>query len=188
MSSPSAGWFRSRGLITIPPPSDVQNVAPVKLRVNCQFTRKSGAALVIYKPQISCLPRNEQLTKLLKESHAVLKGKCIVTEVISCPAYIMVMSSQRESCGVGPSTTWWLISGIEGEHFSASLDANILAPSGTVGGSAKAGWTADIVHGLWRSGHDTSPIYRPLYKLKQPLPSFWEGIFGRRSESDSIGK
>lgn len=79
------------------PRSGVQDVASVKFQVNCQFESKRGAALVMYKPQLSYLPRDEQLTNLLKTFHSVLKGSCIVTEVISCPAYVMAMSTQSAS-------------------------------------------------------------------------------------------
>lgn len=72
----------------------MQEIATAQLRVNCQFASKCGAALVMYRPQISCLPRDQQLVELLKNLQVVLKEKYIVTEVISCPAYVMVMSSQ----------------------------------------------------------------------------------------------
>ena len=81
--------------------SDVQDVATVKFRVNCRFDSKSGAALVMYKPQLSSLPRDERVVRLLKEFH-ILKGKYIVTEVTSCPAYILVMSIQGTSWAIGP--------------------------------------------------------------------------------------
>lgn len=172
--------------------SGVQDVAAVKFQVNCQFENKCGAALVMYKPQLSYLPRDEQLPRLLKEFHSVLKGMCIVTEVISCPAYILVMSTQSESWVVGPRTLRWLIAGVEDKTFSASLDASAPVLSGiALGGAAKAGWTTSAVHGIYRSGHDASPIYCPLYKLKQPPPSFWEVISGRRDDSkpsNLIGK
>ncbi|KAF8126282.1 hypothetical protein EV363DRAFT_1348183 [Boletus edulis] len=145
---------------------DAHAAANVKLQVNCQFTSKCGAALVLYKPQLSCLPRDEQLVRLLRKFHDALNGKYIVTEVISCPAYVMVMSTQ------------------ENQNFYTSLDANVPVPSGIpVGGAAKACWTASAVHGIWRSGHHTLPIYCPLYKLKQPPPSLWQVISGRRNDT-----
>jgi hypothetical protein len=148
------------------PHSGVQDVAAVKLEVNCRFESERGAALVMYKPQLSYLPRDERLSKLLKTFSSVLKGSCIVTEVTSCPAYVLVMSTQKN------------------ETFSASLDASVPVLSGiALGGAAKAGWTTTAVHGIYRTGHDTSPIYCPLYKLKQPPPSFWEVISGRRDDS-----
>ncbi|KAF8554051.1 hypothetical protein OG21DRAFT_1413271 [Imleria badia] len=138
----------------------------VKLQVNCRFGSKCGAVLVMYKPQLSSFPRDEQLVRLLKEFHTVLKGKHIVTEVTSCPAYVMVMSTH------------------DGESFSASLDASVPISSGiAAGGAAKAGWTVDTVHGVSRFGNDTLPIYRPLYKLQHPPPSFWEVVFGKRGDT-----
>ncbi|KIJ60777.1 hypothetical protein HYDPIDRAFT_43111 [Hydnomerulius pinastri MD-312] len=149
----------------------VQGQANASLRFKFNFTDKGGAALVLYKPQHSTLPQDERFARVLKAVHEVLRGKCFVTEVISCPAYLMVLSRKK------------------GENFSASLSAANVNPVATVGADAGLTWSSDVVHGLYRSGSNTKPIFKPLYKLMHPQRTFWNFIFGQRggdSENESI--
>ncbi|KIJ60757.1 hypothetical protein HYDPIDRAFT_31974 [Hydnomerulius pinastri MD-312] len=91
----------------------LQSEANVSLRFNFDFRDKGGAGMVLYKPQYSSFPKDERLTSLLKTAREILRGKCIVTEVISCPAYLIVLSGQK------------------GERFSASLSATRTDPVAT---------------------------------------------------------
>lgn len=70
----------------------------VALKVQFQFSgKKRAAALVMYKPRYIYLPKDERIIKLLKSRPDILKGKYIVTEVITCEAYVMYMSDQSKS-------------------------------------------------------------------------------------------
>jgi hypothetical protein len=70
----------------------------VALKVDFQFEGgKPAAALVMYKPRYITLPNDGRIIKLLKSRPDMLKGKYIVTEVISCAAYVMYMSDQSKS-------------------------------------------------------------------------------------------
>ncbi|KAG0706231.1 hypothetical protein DFH29DRAFT_872489 [Suillus ampliporus] len=66
------------------------------LKVDLQFDgNKRAAVLVMYKPRYSSLPNDERIIRLLKSMPDILKGKYIVTEVISCAAYMMHLSDKR---------------------------------------------------------------------------------------------
>ncbi|KAF9221221.1 hypothetical protein BS17DRAFT_810126 [Gyrodon lividus] len=148
----------------------LQGTVDVKLRVNFQFDHKIGASLVMYKPQNTSIPKDERLTRLLRAMPGTLKAKHLVTEVTSCPSYVMVMSSQSA----------------EGEHISASLAAKVPQPGITVGGAAVMDWTSDEVHGIRRSGSDTKAIYCPLYTLRKPPRTFWLRLFDKRGNSSDV--
>jgi len=144
------------------PQVGIQDIASVTLRVNFKFNQKIGAGLAVYRPQISSLPKDERITNLLKARSDVLKGKYLVTEVMSCRAYALVMSNQK------------------GEEISASLSASGMPiPGITLSGGASMRWTSDAVHGLWRSGSHAEAIFRPLYTLRQPRRNFWERVANR---------
>ncbi|KIJ60772.1 hypothetical protein HYDPIDRAFT_43109 [Hydnomerulius pinastri MD-312] len=149
----------------------VQSQANVSLHVNFEFRDEGGAILVLHKPQYSSLPKDERFTSLFRAAHEALKGKSIITQVISCPAYLMVLSRQK------------------GEKVSASLSATHTNPVATIGAEAGLKWSSEMVHGLHRSGSNTQAIFKPLYKLMQPRRTFWNFIFGQRggdSENESI--
>ncbi|KIJ60774.1 hypothetical protein HYDPIDRAFT_116833 [Hydnomerulius pinastri MD-312] len=141
---------------------NAQSQANVSLRYDFEFRDNGGAGLVLYKPQHSSLPKDDDFAMLLKVAHKTLRGKYFITEVISCPAYLMVLSSQK------------------GEKFSASLSATHTDPLATLGTGAGLTWSSEMVHGLHRSGSNTKPIFKLLYKVMQPRQNFWNFIFGQR--------
>lgn len=70
---------------------DAVNIA---LKVDFQFEGgRPAAALVMYKLRYISLPKDERIINLLMSRPDILKGKYVVTEVISCAAYVMYMSN-----------------------------------------------------------------------------------------------
>jgi hypothetical protein len=148
--------------VTVP---DVVNVA---LKLDLQFDgNKPAALLVMYKPRYSSLPSDERIIKLIKSMPDILKGKYIVTEVISCAAYMMHLSDQQA------------------EKFSVTLKAvGPVTPATNAGGAASFTWSSEAAYGLSRQGSDPAAKYMPLYRLKQPRPKFWEWPFGHRGDEN----
>jgi hypothetical protein len=67
--------------------------ASVALKVDLQFdNNKRVAVLVLHKPRYTVLPNDERISRLLKNESDILKGKYIVTQVITCAAYMMHLS------------------------------------------------------------------------------------------------
>ncbi|KAG1775610.1 hypothetical protein EV702DRAFT_422190 [Suillus placidus] len=146
----------------------------VALKVDFQFDGgKPAAALVMYKPRYISLPKDERIIRLLKSRPDILKGKYVVTEVISCAAYVMYMSDQKA------------------ERFSVTLKATgPIAPAVNAGGAAGFTWSAETVCGLYREGSVSTAKYMPLYRLKNPRSKFW-WPFGQRGDEpndDAIDK
>ncbi|KAF9231124.1 hypothetical protein BU15DRAFT_82794 [Melanogaster broomeanus] len=138
--------------------TNVQSQANAGLHINFGFGNKGGAILVLYKPQYSSFPSVDgRLTSFLRAATKAVKDKYIVTEVISCPAYLMAMSREK------------------GESYFASLSAagTPAVPVATAGAAASLAWSHDTFNGISRSG--SNGIFVPLYKFSQPrrTRSFW---------------
>jgi hypothetical protein len=136
----------------------VPGVTNVALKLQIEFDgNKPAAVLVMHKPRYSSLPNDERIIQLIKSMSAILKEKYIVTEVISCAAYMMHLSDQQA------------------EKFSVTLKAvGPVTPATNTGGAASFTWSSEAVYGLSRQGSDPAEKYMPLYRLKQPRPKFWD--------------
>jgi len=150
---------------------DVPSQAHAGLRINFGFSKKGGAVLALYQPKHSSFPNDDRLAALLKAAHKAVKDRLFVTEVISCPAYMLAMSREKS------------------ENISASLSAAVVNPLATGSAGAGLAWTSDRVNGIYRSGSDG--IFTPLYKLSQPRRGFWSflspiGHRGDASEGDTL--
>ncbi|KAG1807101.1 uncharacterized protein BJ212DRAFT_1387950 [Suillus subaureus] len=150
-------WGVTTKELNVSAEADVPGGGNVALKVNFQFDgRKPAAALVMYKPRYISLPKDERIVELLKSRPDVLKGKCVVTEVISCAAYMMYMSKQTA------------------ENFSVTLKATgPVTPAVNAGGAASFTWSSETFCGLYREGSDSTTKYMPLYRLKKPRHRFW---------------
>ncbi|KAG2117713.1 hypothetical protein DEU56DRAFT_158169 [Suillus clintonianus] len=151
--------------------SDVNVPGAVKilLKVDMHFDGdKPAAVLVMHKPRHSCLPHDERIIRLLKAMPDILKGKYIVTEVVSCQAYMMHLSEQKV------------------DNFSVTLQATgPVTPLVSAGGGAGFTWSSEAAYGLSRQGSDSTAKYVPLYRLKKPRAKFWEWPFGHRGNEKS---
>jgi hypothetical protein len=144
----------------------VPGVVDVALKLDLQFDgNKPAAVLVMYKPRYRSLPNDERIIKLIKSMPDILKGKYIVTEVISCAAYMMRMSNQKT------------------EKFSVTLKAvGPVAQAINAGGAGGFTWSSEAACDLSRQGCDMTAEYMPLYRLKQPRHKFWEWPFSHRGD------
>jgi hypothetical protein len=76
----------------------VPGAVTIALKLDLQFaSNKPEAVLVMHKPTYHTLPNDERIIRLIKFVPDILKGKYIVTEVISCAAYMMHMCNQSKS-------------------------------------------------------------------------------------------
>ncbi|KAG1847406.1 hypothetical protein F4604DRAFT_1935913 [Suillus subluteus] len=141
-------------------------VVNATLKLNLQFDgNKPAAVLVMYKPRYRSLPNDERIIRLIKSMPDILKGKYVVTEVISCAAYMMHLSDQQA------------------EKFSVMLKAvGPVTPAINTGGTASFTWSSEATYGLSHQGCDPTAKYMPLYRLKQPRPKFWEWPFGHHGD------
>ncbi|KAG0706266.1 hypothetical protein DFH29DRAFT_798731 [Suillus ampliporus] len=145
---------------------DIPGAVNASLKVDLQFDgHKRAAVLVMHKPRYSNLPNDERVIRLLKSLPDIVKGKYIVTEVISCAAYMMHLSDKKA------------------ENFSITLKTNApVAPAATAGGSVGFVWSSEATHGLSRQGGDPTTRYMPLYRLKKPRSKFWVWPIGHRGD------
>ncbi|KAG1724595.1 hypothetical protein EDB19DRAFT_1644489 [Suillus lakei] len=149
--------------------SPVPGVANVALKLDLQFDgSKPAAVLVMHKPRYSSLPNDERIIRLLKSMVDTLKGKYIVTEVISCAAYMMHLSDQSN------------------RKFSVTLKATgPVTPAINAGGAAGFTWFSEATYGLSHQGSASTAKYVPLYRLKKPRAKFWEWPFGQRGNEQN---
>ena len=80
--------------------SVLAGLADASIKGRWEFGSKRGALLIMAKPRSSYIPQT--LLRLLIDIPA-LKDKSIVTEVISCPAYSLYLSSASK-CYCAPDT------------------------------------------------------------------------------------
>ncbi|OJA10346.1 hypothetical protein AZE42_11946, partial [Rhizopogon vesiculosus] len=129
---------------------------------NVEFdNNKRAAVLIMYKPRFTHLPNDERITKLLSTRPDEFKGKCVVTQVISCAAYMIYLSDTKK------------------EKFSVSLSGNTsVEPAVDAGGEFSFNISSEAFSGLLRKGGDPKANYIPLYRLQKPRPKFWERLLG----------
>jgi hypothetical protein len=138
------------------------------LKVDLQFTsNKPEAVLVLYKPRYTSLPNDERIIRLIKSAPDILKWKFIVTEVISCAAYMMHMCNQSESGMCKSNFCAVHTTRVETEKKSVTLRAT--GPVSTAvdaGGAVDFIWSSEAAYGLSRHGSDPTTKYMPMYRLK----------------------
>ncbi|KAF9230413.1 hypothetical protein BU15DRAFT_83660 [Melanogaster broomeanus] len=144
----------------VAPDVDVQNQANAGLQVNFGFGDKGGVVLALYQTQKSSFSiADERLASVLKLGHKAVKERYFVTEVVSCPAYLLAFSREKQ------------------ESFSASLSATVTSgvPEDTVGKEAGLAWSHDILNGP-RRGFWSFLKYpgQRGFSLTEPLE--WENV------------
>ncbi|OAX37728.1 hypothetical protein K503DRAFT_801028 [Rhizopogon vinicolor AM-OR11-026] len=159
-------WGVTSKTVKATPEANLLGIGNASLNFDLEFdNNKRAAVLIMYKPRYTHLPNDERITKLLSTSPDELKGKYIVTQVISCAAYMMYLSDTKK------------------EKFSVSLSSNAsVAPAVDVGGEFSFNLSSEAFSGIFRKGGDPKANYRPLYRLQKPPPKFWERLLGRRGE------
>ncbi|KAG0700402.1 hypothetical protein DFH29DRAFT_635950 [Suillus ampliporus] len=117
----------------------------------------------MHKLRYSNLPNDERIIRLPKSTPGILKGKYIVTEVISCAAFMMLLSDKKA------------------ENFSVTLEATAPVSSAVLAGRAvDFAWSSEATTGLCRQGSDPTVRYIPLYQIQKTRSKFWQWPIGRR--------
>ncbi|KAG1733708.1 hypothetical protein EDB19DRAFT_1207901 [Suillus lakei] len=162
-------WGVTTKEINVSPEADMQGTPNVAFKLNLQFdSNKQAAVLVMHKPRYSSLPNDERIIRLLKSMPDIIKGKYIITEVISCAAYMMHLSDKKA------------------ESFSVTLKATApVAPAATARGAVDFVWSSEATQGISRQGSDPTAGYMPLYRLKMPRSKFWLRPFGYHGNEQS---
>jgi hypothetical protein len=126
------------------------NLAEASIKAQFKFKQGTrGAFLVMYRPQLTDLPKDVLLHKL--HDLYPLKGMFIVTSSISCPAYALGLAdTNSDTVRVA---------------FSGSLPA---AETDTPS-NANIGWITDHKTGLYQEGCDLGGEFKygPLFTLQQ---------------------
>jgi len=142
--------IKSEGVISRDLSTNTEAAAPGAasdaLKIEFEFDgRKQAAVLVMYKPRYISFPKNERIIELLNSRPGVLKGKYIISEVTTCAAFMMYLSTNKpEKSSVTFCTTGPTASGVNAR------------------GSA---------YGIYREGYPTAK-YVPLYSLITPRSKF----------------
>ncbi|KAJ8586625.1 hypothetical protein M405DRAFT_864435 [Rhizopogon salebrosus TDB-379] len=116
----------------------LERTASVALKVDLEFENSERAAvLVMHKPRYTILPNDERIARLLRTRPDILKGKCIVTQVITCSAYLVYLSD------------------MEAENLSLTLSATgPTLPDVDIGGAAGFRWLSEGASSTFRRGGD----------------------------------
>lgn len=69
----------------------------VAFNVELEFENEQGATLIMREPRYTSLPKDERIGEWFKSRPRVLRGKYVVTEVMSCAAYLMHLSAKGKS-------------------------------------------------------------------------------------------
>jgi len=127
-------------------------IAEASIKGQWKFGTKRGALLIIARPRSTYVPP-KVLLKLLVDVPA-LQDKLLVTEVVSCPAYSLYLSSANND--------------ILDVALLGSLPVPV-APAVAAGGKIGASWWSQGASGLFRDACDPSGSlsYTPLCTLKK---------------------
>jgi hypothetical protein len=128
----------------------VVGLANASIKGQWKFGNRRGALLVMSQPLSSYLPPQVLLKHLV--DIPIFKDKVLVTEVISCPAYSLYLSTASNEA-------------VE----LALIGTTPIPPGLTVGGGVGASWWSRNYSGMFRQACDRDGLYRytPLYTLKK---------------------
>jgi len=143
----------------------VTGIADASIKGQWTFGSKRGALLIMGHPRSSRIPPNKFLKDLV--NIPVLKDMSLVTEVISCPSYLLYLSNGNNDI----------------------IDLALLGstptpiPAMTAGGGIGVEWWVGNVTGTYRAACDPVGLhsYAPLYVLKQRRKSILERLLHRDS-------
>jgi len=142
----------SSGELSLEPGVSIAGLADASIKCEVKFGSKRGALLVLAKPKTSYIPK----AQLLKFASApVLKDKCVVTEIVECPAYSLYLSTAREETIRVAFTGSVPIPHVPGLSATASVEP--------------AAWWSQHSAGFYRQAcsKEGEYNYTPLYQLQQ---------------------
>jgi hypothetical protein len=166
---------------------NVPTVQGAVLRCRWQFNTKRGAILLMHRPRMTRVP--DEFFAASDTLHLpVLKNKCVVYQVWTCPGYYMYLSSRcayysRPSSPLSPTSKSKLLFQPASERVSVTLQTNlatVVAPGVNVNPGADVAWFGEGATGVRQHAYKPDPVYSPLFclkKVRKPLK--------RRDESGS---
>jgi len=131
----------------------IVGLANASIRGQWRFGTRRGALLIMDRPLSSYLPPQKLLKHLV--GIPIFKHKVLVTEVISCPAYTLYLSTANS------------------EAIELALIGTTPTPPGiTVGANVGTSWWSRNMSGMFRQASDPNGSYNytPLYILKKIRP------------------
>jgi len=134
----------------IAPECGVAGLANASIKGQWKFSSRRGALLIMARPLSSYIPPKVLLKHLV--DIPIFKDKVLVTEVISCPAYSLYLSSANS------------------EAVELALIGSAPTPAGiTVGADVGVSWWSKNVSGMFRQACDPKGLYSytPLYTLQK---------------------
>jgi len=146
----SAGVIHSE--LTVGAEGGVAGLANASIKGQWKFGSRRGALLAMSRPVSSYVPPKVLLKHLV--DIPILKNKELVTEVVSCPAYSLYLSTANN------------------ETIDLALIGTVPIPSGipaSVGAEVEATWWSRNMSGMFREACDRNGLdnYAPLYALKK---------------------
>ncbi|KAH7907733.1 hypothetical protein BJ138DRAFT_1014043 [Hygrophoropsis aurantiaca] len=147
--------------LDVSPEVGIAGVLNISLALQLQFPEnKRAASLTMHKPRQTFIPPNTLLEPLFKVEQ--LKGKCLVTRTLCCPAYSLFLSNKS------------------GEELSLALVADsplTVAPGVTAGGKVSTTWKTNIQAEYHRNASSKTGNYSftPLFDLRRKASS-WNRI------------
>lgn len=150
---------------------EIPGLADASIRGQWCFGTERGALLIMAHPRSSRLPPDVLLDRLADVKE--LKNMCLVTEVISCPAYSFYLSSKS-----GEAVDLALLGAFPVPQ----------TPGATVTNNTVVKWWSQNTTGLFRAGDDNgTEEYTPLFTLKEVFKR--KGFFrdGRLPPPDPTG-
>jgi len=136
-------------------------IATASIKGQWKFGSKRGALLLMDQPRSSYVPPKVLLKHLA--DIPTFKNKVLVTEVVSCPAYTLYLSTANS------------------EAVELALIGTTPTPPGVaVGGNVGGKWWSRNMSGMFRQASDPNRLYKytPLYILQKTRPHY---LFRRES-------
>ena len=142
---------------------------------------KHAAVLIMHKLKYTTLPNDERISRILNTRPDALRGKSIVTQTISCAAYMMYLADTSKSSMLKSTFTLSTLE-VGKRKITVTLSSNPpqIAPTTNAGESVGFTWSLEGFSGHLHSGGNPKATYVPLYKLQSHSLNFGEQNFGKR--------
>ena len=149
---------------------NVAGMASLLMKAEFKFTRRNGAALLMYEPRTSVLEGVDRLLSASQYEH--LRDMHLVTEVVTCPAYALYLAGSSKLSTVSFHINILYSDQVyvheDGQKVKLTLRAGLPvagAVGATAGGEIGAGWITEGISGVFRSGFQPDQNFTTLYSL-----------------------
>ena len=153
--------------------SEVVGLANASIKGHWKFGSRRGALLIMSQPLSSYLPPEVLLKHLV--DIPTFKNKVLVTQVVSCPAYSLYLSTASkwlpEIAALACHVSAMRLTGfVDNEAIDLALIGTLpTLPGIAIGVGVGAAWWSQKMSGMYREGCDRNGLYNytPLYTLKK---------------------